>query len=145
LQAATLSQTWVPVAAATLLAVSCIAATLWSARDTVSAATAREVRVALVGMRGAKTVDQRAAAALRLTSAASAAQRMVGWDRGNSDLDVLAGQAYLHLAATEESQQRSEYLSTAEELFREARRHSAVCRGLPEPVPPPAAKPQPKQ
>ena len=143
-QAAAIGQTWAPVAAATVLAASCIAATLWSARDTASAATAREVRVALVGMRGAKTVDQRAAAALRLTSAAEAAQRMVEWDRGNSDLDVLAGQAYLHLAATEDSQQRSEHLSTAEELFREARRHSAVCRGLPEPVPPPAAKPQPK-
>ena len=143
-QAAAIGPQWAPVAAATMLAASCIAATLWSARDTVSAATAREVRVALVGMRGAKTVDQRAAAALRLTSAASAAQRMIEWDRGNSDLDVLAGQAYLHLAATEESQQRSEHLSTAEELFREARRHSAVCRGLPEPVPPPAAQAQSK-
>lgn len=59
--------------------------------------------------------------------------KMLRWDRNNATLAMLVGQAHLHASTAPQPPAAADAsLESAERFFRIARRHSAICRGLPE-------------
>jgi hypothetical protein len=118
-----------------LLAACCVAALggLW--RDAISESVQRRLREAIVADRLASKKPDRPDAAEQLARAISAGESMAKFDPGDADLFVTLGQAHLHLARlTAPGEERNLLLGNADRWFQRARRASAMCRGLPEPV-----------
>lgn len=120
-----------------LLCLATVASVGLVARDVGSQRTARQLRDALVAVRRAaqaKPPEPLPRETLEAALEAGAAARRL--DRGNPTLPLLEGQVLLHLADRADPAVAAGLLERADESFRQARRRSAVCQGLPEPVPP---------
>jgi O-antigen ligase len=124
---------WLPGVA---LAAGCVIAITLLARDAASDAVQRDLRKAIVAARIEAADPKAPPADLRLRASARAGERMFRWDSGNGNLAVLIGLSKLYLAATPTSTDAAAVRTEARNWFSLARQHSAVCRGLPEPVTP---------
>lgn len=121
---------------AILLALACVAALGWLARDAVSETAQRHLREAIVAARIAATDSGKPDAAPALIEAIDGGERMAAWDPANAQLAALLGQAHLHLSTAEQPiDDANAHLVAAEVWFRVARRRRAVDTGLSEPVP----------
>ncbi|MFM8497705.1 MAG: hypothetical protein ACKOEM_19615, partial [Planctomycetia bacterium] len=95
----------------------------------------RQLREALTAARLAAKDPQRPSPWPALEQAHAAGERMAGWDPANAKLAQLVGQASLLLAAQPQPiDDADQWMMAADEWFRRARRHSAVCTGLPVPI-----------
>lgn len=119
-----------------LLVVCCViaAAGLW--RDAISESVQRQLREAIVADRLAEKDPKRPDATETLARAIFAGESLARFDPNDADLLVTLGQAHLHLARLNPpGEERDLLLGNAERWFQRARKASAMCRGLPEPVP----------
>lgn len=98
-------------------------------RDMQSERVAATLRSALASAR----VAEKQVPEDQLRDAIRKADNMRMWDPTNASLNVLSGQAYLHLATVVQPiDSANACLESAYKAFTLARRHSAICRGLPE-------------
>lgn len=121
-----------------LLAGSCVLAMATLARDAWADGERRRLRDALAQARLAAADPLRESAEPLLRAARARGDAARRFDPSDSRLELLLGQIGLHLAASAEdpAAARNEREAAGEHFLR-ARRLSAVCRGLPEPAPPP--------
>ena len=118
------------------LVIACFCSLTFLARDAVSEMTQRQLRDAIVADRLTSKDPKQPSAEDQLLSAINAGQAIARWDRGNSRLALLIGQANLHIANQTNDRTASEALrGAADQWFQRAKRCCAACRGLPEPVP----------
>lgn len=123
-----------------VLALACLASVGVLARDAMCETVLRQLRQAIVAARIAAKDPAKASPAAQLAAAVEAGERMAAWDPANAQLAVLLGQANLHLAVDPQPiDEANARAVSAERWFRTARTHSAVCRGLPEPLPVPTS------
>lgn len=121
------------VAAQVAFALACVSAFGLLTRDARSETAKRSLNQAIVADRVATTKQAAPAPAPILMAALAAGGASAKYDPGNSKLLVVIAQALLHLAErTEDPTARSAIREQANERFTQARRASAVCRGLPE-------------
>lgn len=125
-------------AAPALLAAACLFAMAMLARDAWADGERRRLREALAQARLAAADPLRGSAEPMLRAALARGEAAGRLDPADSRLEVSLGQIGLHLAAGAEDPDTARYdrAAAGEHLIR-ARRLSAVCRGLPEPAPPP--------
>lgn len=128
---------WIPEGVPRWLLVGCLfVAVLGMARDAISESVQRQIREAIVADRLAAKDPSRPNAAGLLAPAIAAGKSMAYWDSGDADLLVAVGQAHLHLArASANAAVGSDLRSEANRWFQRAQLASAMCRGLPEPIP----------
>jgi len=119
-----------------LLVVCCVIATAGLWRDAISESVQRQLREAIVADRLAEKDPKRPDATEALALAIFAGESLARFDPNDADLLVTIGQANLHLARLNPpGEERNLLLGNAERWFQRARKASAMCRGLPEPVP----------
>lgn len=115
-------------------AVACGISFVLLARDARSDAAVKAYRYALVAARPAPKDSPRPAPKPLLERALAQGEQATAWDPRNATLELLAGQARLHLAQFETGPSREAMLSLAELSFRKARWRRATVVGLPEPT-----------
>jgi hypothetical protein len=114
----------------------CVLAVAGMCRDAISETVQRQLREAIVADRLFEKDSSRPSAVPKLSQAISVAEGFQRWDSGDANLLVALGQADLHLARRMPSgAEKAALLGTAARWFQRARLASAMCRGLPEPVP----------
>jgi hypothetical protein len=102
-------------------------------RDALSEAVRQDLRGALAADRSATRERVPQPSTDRLVTAIEKGAAWAPWDRGDSHLRLLVGQAILHVAGRSEDIDRREELKLGSLVwFDGARRLSAGCRGLPE-------------
>jgi O-antigen ligase len=107
-------------------------------RDAFSEAVRQDLRDALAADRSATRERVSKPSADRLVAAIEKGADWAAWDRGDSHLRLLMGQAILHVASRSDDIDRREELKIGSLVwFDQARRLSAGCRGLPEATAPP--------
>lgn len=104
------------------------------ARDAHSGAAARELRGALVAARPDPPQPNRPDPVPLLEAALRHGERAAAWDPANAQLQLLQGQAHLHLSQVGEEAEREAERSVAMRFFQKAQRLRAVILGLPEPI-----------
>jgi hypothetical protein len=105
-------------------------------RDCASDHVCRQLREAITVARLATKDPQRPSPWAALKQAHAAGERMAGWDPANSKLLQLVGQTSLLLATKSQPIDDVDgWMQDAAAWFGRARSHSAVCTGLPEPIP----------
>jgi O-antigen ligase len=111
-----------------ILVGACLLAFAVLVRDAWSDSRERNLRLALALNHRPPSAAREAArpAAPSLTAAVAAAERAAAWDSGNAGLALAVGQAILHESAPQ----------GGDVWFRKAQARRAVCRGIPQPVPP---------
>lgn len=108
---------------------------LFLARDAWSDAAIKAFRTALTAARPAPTDSPRPEPKPLLERALGQGERVMAWDPRNATLELLVGQARLHLAQFESGLSKEAGLSAAANAFRKAHRRRAVILGLPERLP----------
>jgi hypothetical protein len=126
---------WVGRMATTAFAITCGVSFALLARDARSDAAVKTFREALVAARPAPKDSLRPDPKPLLERALSRGERAMAWDSRNATLELLTGQARLHLAQIESGPSLEASLSLAELAFRKAQRRRAVILGVPEPLP----------
>lgn len=117
------------------LATACVIAMVFLARDAMTENAQRRLREAIVAARLEAADASRPPAGPKLRAAIAGGERMARWDRGNAQLAVLLGQAFLHLSTEPQPiDDASSQLASADAWFQAARKNSAACSGLPEPA-----------
>ena len=120
-----------------IVAVACVWTLLIATREAASERVQQRLRRVLVATviattKGESKGESRFPSA-ELEAAAASGSRMLAWDPANARLAVLVGQAYEHLSAqTSAPELKAKAEATAASLIRQARRHAAVVRGVPE-------------
>jgi len=134
---------------ARLLSAAFIAAVLAAlghlARDAALEGTVQQLQKAITAARLAKSREANADAAERLATAVAAGESAMRYGRGQWQLPMLLGQAYLHRAhaaalVDAAAAHRPAAHSTAADWFRTAMLASPAARGLPEPSPTPRSR-----
>lgn len=119
-----------------LLVVCCVLSVVGMFRDAITETVQRQLREAIVADRLAQNDPQFPPAIDRLAQAVAVGEAFRKWDSGDADLLVALGQAELHLASRmPPGEEKAALLGTAARWFQRARVASAMCRGLPEPIP----------
>lgn len=126
---------WVSGIATTMFVIACGTSIALLARDARSDAAVKSFREALVAARPAPKDSARPEPKPLLERALAQGERAIAWDPRNASLELLAGQARLHLAQLQNGPSRQAALSAADLAFRKAQRRRAVILGLPEPLP----------
>lgn len=126
---------WVARIVTTTFVIACGLSLALLARDARSDAAVKAFRHALVAARPAPKDSPRPEPKPLLEQALAQGERAIAWDPRNATLELLTGQARLHLAQLESGPSREATLSLATSAFRKAQRRRAVILGLPEPVP----------
>lgn len=134
-QKALVSSPWVSRAATAAFAVACGLSLLLLARDARSDAAVKAFRYAIIAARPAPKDSPRPDPQPLLEQALAQGQRAMAWDSRNATLELLTGQARLHLAQRESGPSKEAVLSIAANAFRKAQQRRAVVLGLPEPLP----------
>jgi hypothetical protein len=105
-------------------------------RDCASEQVCRQLREAITAARLATKDPQRPSPWPALEQAHAAGERMAGWDPANAKLAQLVGQTSLLLGSKlQPIDEVDVWIRDAAAWFDRARSHSAVCTGLPEPIP----------
>lgn len=104
------------------------------ARDAQSGAAIRELRGALVSARPDPKQSNRPDPAPLLDAALRHGERAAAWDPANAHLQLVQGQAHLHLSQLREGAEREVERSVAMRFFQKAQRLRALIIGLPEPI-----------
>jgi len=105
-------------------------------RDCASDQVCRQLREAITAARLAARDSQPQSPWAALEQAHTAGERMAGWDPPNAKLLQLVGQTSLLLATKPQPiDDVDRWMRDAAMWFGRARSHSAVCTGLPEPIP----------
>lgn len=119
----------------TAFVAACVVSIALLARDAWSDAVAKTFRYALVAARPAPPGSARPDPKPLLERALGQGNQAAAWDPRNATLQLLAGQARLHLAQFETGPVKHATLAEAELSFQKAQRRRAVGLGLPEPLP----------
>ena len=107
----------------------------WLLRDAFSDTACRRLREAITAYRLYMKDVTRPPAWDALEAAHAKGVRVGAWDPANAKLAQLVGQASLLLAAQPQPiDDADRWMMAADKWFRRARRHSAVCTGLPVPI-----------
>jgi O-antigen ligase len=105
-------------------------------RDAISQQAQRNLQKAIVMVQPAATGETARHAGDTVGGAVAFAEKAGRWDRRNSRLALLLGQANLHLATAARSPyEQGLFLDAAAKWFFIARRACAMGRGFPEPIP----------
>ncbi len=105
-------------------------------RDCASDRVCRQLREAITAARLAAKDPQWPPAWAALEQAHAAGERMAGWDPANAKLLQLVGQTSLLMASKPQPIDNVDaWMEKAANAFGRARQSSAVCTGLPEPIP----------
>jgi hypothetical protein len=115
--------------------VTCGISLLLLARDARSDAAVKTFRYALIAARPAPKDSPRPDPKPLLERALAKGEQAIARDPRNATLELLTGQAQLHLAQFESGSSQEAALSVAAQAFRKAQRRRAVVLGLPEPMP----------
>jgi hypothetical protein len=114
----------------------CVVAVAGMWRDAISETVQRQLREAIVADRLFEADPTRPSSVEKLRRAIAVGEAFRRWDSGDANLLIALGQADLHLARrTPAGPEKAALLGTAARWFQRARLASAMCRGLPEPVP----------
>lgn len=131
-----LDAAWFRTATRAAVAAGCIMAAVFLGRDAWSETIQRRMRDALAAARIAASQPDLPPATPVLAEALAAGQRAARRDPRNAQLDLLAGQIALHLAAGERGERAHHFMQSARHSFQSAQADCAECRGLPQPAPP---------
>jgi hypothetical protein len=128
-----INRPWVSRAVTALFVSACGLSFVLLVRDARSDVAVKAFRSALVAARPAPKDSPRPDPQPLLKQAIAQGERAMAWDPRNATLELLTGQARLHLAQLESGPSKEAALSVAELAFRKAQRRRAVLLGLPEP------------
>jgi hypothetical protein len=130
-----LTKPWVSWTTTTAFVVTCGISLLLLARDARSDAAVKTFRYALIAARPAPKDSPRPDPKPLLERALAKGEQAIARDPRNATLELLTGQAQLHLSQFESGSSQEAALSVAAQAFRKAQRRRAVVLGLPEPMP----------
>jgi O-antigen ligase len=136
---------WLGPAARIALVTACMGSLVLLARDAWSSQVGKQMQMALVANAKASRDPKQPNPEPLLAAASKAGESALELDPGNPRLALLLGQAELqmtHRLATAKPSlaEASLHEAAAEAWFARARRQCALCRGLPEPLPPVSPK-----
>jgi len=135
-QAASPPASWQGRAATIVFSLACILVLPWLARDAFTDRSLYELRRATTVARIAAKDHAKLSAAPMLSAAIEHGERAARLDPANWQLAAMLGRANLHLAEESQAIDAAEACRIAANgWFMKARRNSAVCRGLPVPLP----------